>query len=433
MAHFGVLSYKGTGHLNPLLALSRRLLSRGHKVTFFQHPDLETLVRNNGFDFQPIDAFLSAGGKRPPVKTGRNGILARISDIRYRLDRITKEMGRFLQEYPRAIRTAGVDALILGEISLAGPTVAEWLRVPYFIVSTSIPHNFGWDAPRSILSPSWLGRMERELLEVSVLRMKGPLRRNLDRYRESLGLGSVRRIDKTFPALAHITQWPQCLEIHRSKLPANFHYTGPFVDEGARSVVEFPWERLDGRPLIYASLGTTRKGDPAIFHRIADACRRLNLQLTISLGGRHDPALFASLPGDPVVVGNAPQLDLIKRASIVITHAGPNTALEALLHGKPMLALPMVLDQPAVATRLARFGAAEVLRMQDRSTEEIRAALAKIRNDSRYREAAQKLQGQIAPLRGADHAADIIAESLTPDRCSSRTSGITKDATLITY
>jgi UDP:flavonoid glycosyltransferase YjiC (YdhE family) len=54
MSHFGVLSYKGTGHLNPLIALSRELLARGHKVTFFQRPELEQLVRPHGLEFSPI-------------------------------------------------------------------------------------------------------------------------------------------------------------------------------------------------------------------------------------------------------------------------------------------------------------------------------------------------------------------------------------------
>src|SRR5271170_7837603 len=107
----------------------------------------------------------------------------------------------------------------MGEISLSGPTLAEILRLPYFVVSTSIPHNFGWDAPRSIASPcSYLDRLQKEILEVSVLRMKGPVRRSLDRHRRKLGLGSIRNIEKTFPELAHITQWPQCLDLPRPEL-----------------------------------------------------------------------------------------------------------------------------------------------------------------------------------------------------------------------
>ncbi len=432
MSHFGVLSYKGTGHLNPLIALSRQLVARGHRVTLFQHPELEQHVRARGLEFFPIDVPRSSSAVQPHGIASHKS-RTRIGEITYRLRRIADDMEAFLREYPAAIRDAGVDTLIMGEISLAGPTLAEMLGLPYFIVSTSIPHNFGWDAPRSIVNPgSYLDRLQKELLEVSVLRMRGPVRRSLDRYRRKIGLGSIRNIDKSFPELAHITQWPQCLDLPRSKLPANFFYTGPFVDESGRAFVEFPWYRLDGRPLVYASLGTTRKSGAAIFHRIAEACCGLDLQLVISLGGRRDPATFSDLPGNPLVVGNAPQLELLKRAEMVISHAGPNTVLETLMHGKPLLALPMALDQPAVATRLVALGVAEVLSAENRSTEQLRAALLKVQRDPRYRNAARRLQAQLQSLHGPEQAADIIEEKLAKSRDNTPSQAILDDLPLIT-
>ncbi|WP_158789839.1 glycosyltransferase [Granulicella sp. L46] len=411
MAHFGLLSYKGTGHLNPLISLSRQLIARGHKVTLFQSPELELRAREQGLDFFPIETSHSADIKQH--RTRKPTSSASLVEIRYRLHRISSEMETFLHAYPPALRATGVDTLIMGEISLTGPTVAELLRLPYFIVSTSIPHNFGWHAPRSILSTtSWTEGLQKKLLEVSVLHMNGPVLWSLDRLRKRVGLASARNIAKTHPELAHITQWPQCLDDQRFTLPTNFFYTGPFVNDMARPSIDFPWEKLDGRPLVYASLGTTRKNDASIFHRIAQACSGLGMQLVITLGGRRDPSILGGLPGDPVVVGNAPQLELLKSAAIVITHAGPNTVLETLLHGKPMVALPMTLDQPAVAARLAKAGAAVVLSEQYRSVKDIRDALLKVRDDPRYHEASIKLQTQMLPLRGLERAAEIIEQSL---------------------
>ena len=413
MSHFGVLSYRGAGHLNPLLALSKQLIERGHRVTLFQHPELERRIRQHGMGFFPIEVSGVVGSKQQQAKAAWRKNATALEEVRDRLKRTIAEMEAYLREYPAAIRAAGVDTLILGEIILAGPTVAEMLRLPYFIVSTSIPHNFGWEAPRSIApSRSWVERLQKELLEVSVLHMRGPIRRSLDHYRRQLGLESIRKIGKTFPELAHITQWPQCLDTPRSESPANFFYTGPFVDRTGRPFVEFPWEQLDGRPLIYASLGTTRRGDPAIFHRIAEACNGLDLQLVISLGGRRDLEMFTGLPGNPLVVKDAPQLELLNRAEIVITHAGPNTVLETLMQGKPMLALPITLDQPAVAARLARAGVAEVLSTESHCAQQIRAALVKLQKYPHYRDAAQKLQTQICSLCGLERAAGIIEDAL---------------------
>jgi zeaxanthin glucosyltransferase len=412
MSHFGVLSYKGTGHLNPLIALSRQLVARGHRVTFFLDAEMEDRIHSYGMDFVLISTPDSGSGEnrlasRPPKPS------AAIPAILYRVRRTVSDMEMFLRETPSALIRAKVDALIVDELALAGPTLAEMLRLPYFVISTSVPHNFGWAAPRRIAPPrSLFTRVQAALLEVSVLRMRGPVRRRLDSFRRQVGLGPIRRIRKSFPELAHITQLPQCLDFPRSGLPPTFHYTGPFVDADARPIIEFPWERLDGRPLVYASLGTTLKGESATFHLIAEACDGLGVQLVISLGGRRDPGMFHDLPGNPLVVRNAPQLELLRRAEIVITHAGPNTAFETLLQGKPMIAIPKTFDQPAIAARLAWVKAAVVLPSGKLSAKQVRSALAAVLGNPSYRNAAKEIQAKIRSARGLERAADLIEQAL---------------------
>jgi MGT family glycosyltransferase len=414
MSHFGVLSYKGTGHLNPLIALSGQLVARGHRVTFLQKPELEERVRQHGLGFSPI----GPRGSGSDGQSGRDkqGALSNAAALRDGVRRIVGDMEMFLREAPAALVRAGVDTLLMDEIALSGPTLAEMLRLPYFVVSTSVPHNFGWTAPRRMMQPSSPSeRRQTACLQVSVLRMRGPVRRRLDRFRRQVGLGPIAKIDTAFPELAHITQLPQCLDYPRSTLPRNFYYTGPFVDEGARPTVEFPWNRLDGRPLVYASLGTARKSDPAIFGLIAEACDGCNLQLVISLGGRRAPEHFDRLPGDPLVVRYAPQLELLKKAAIVVMHGGLNTALETLMEGTPMIAIPKSFDQPAVAARLEWLGVAEVVSVDNISAQQLRSALSKVLNDPSYRNAASAVQQKLRSIRGPDRAADIIEKKLGSD------------------
>jgi zeaxanthin glucosyltransferase len=405
------LSYKGTGHLNPLIALSRQLVARGHRVTFLQKPELEEQVRQHGLEFSPIGPC--SFGSDGQSGRDRQGVLSGVAALRDGVRRIVGDMEMFLREAPAALVRAGVDTLLMDEIALSGPTLAELLRFPYFVVSTSVPHNFGWTAPRGMTQPSSpFERRKTACLQVSVLRMRGPVRRRLDRFRRQVGLGPIAKIDKAFPELAHITQLPQCLDYPRSTLPRNFYYTGPFIDGGARPTVEFPWDRLDGRPIVYASLGTARKSDPTIFGLIAEACNGCNLQLVISLGGRRAPEHLDGLPGDPLVVRYAPQLELLKRAAIVIMHGGLNTALETLMEGKPMIAIPKSFDQPAVAARLEWLGVAEVVSVGNISSQRLRSALSKVLTDPSYRNAASVVQRKLRSIRGPERAADIIEEKL---------------------
>jgi UDP:flavonoid glycosyltransferase YjiC (YdhE family) len=413
---FGVLSFTGTGHLNPLFALSQELQRRGHRVTFFEKPKIEDRVRQAGLNFVPLRT-----GKFPSKRSApsqKSGILADISTLRFNLARVRFEIEQYLKETPSALDAAGIDALLINEIALTGPTVAQLLRLPYFLIATTLPHHFGWSG-RSCSgsswltghrgSTSWISWLESHCLELSALRTRGPIRRALDADRRKLGLGPVGAIPKDFPCLAHITQLPQCLDFEHVAESAGIYYSGPWISTTARAQVAFPWDRIDGRPLIYATLGTTRNVQPSVFRMIAQACADLNLQLVIALGNRMDPELLAGLPGEPLVVRFAPQLELIKLARVVISHAGPNTSFEALIEGKPMIVIPLAYDQPAIAARLAHFRIAEVLPFKRLSAHKLRAAVTNVLNDSTYAQAAQKMRNKLRSVDGTRCAADIIS------------------------
>src|ERR1700733_10745911 len=124
MSHFGVLSYKGTGHLNSLAALSRQLVSRGHRITFFQEPGLETQVRQYGLEFSPIGKTHDPVGE-PSGTNNQRRSMSGIADLRYRIKRITDEIEIYLREAPDALTRAGINALIVVEIALPRPTLAQ--------------------------------------------------------------------------------------------------------------------------------------------------------------------------------------------------------------------------------------------------------------------------------------------------------------------
>jgi zeaxanthin glucosyltransferase len=412
VSHFAVLSYRGTGHLNPMVALCRELVARGHRVTFFQTAELEHRVSSQGLEFCSIGLSAARPAKRSR-RAHKWKFVREIVALRDGIDRIAFDMELFLRQTPPAMEGRGIEAIIMDEIALAGPTMAEMLRVPYVVISTSVPHNFGWEGPQSITPRvTLLERMQRVCHQVSVLCMRGPVRHRLDKLRRARGLSSLRQMKQNYPELAHITQLPQCLDLPRTVLPRNFHYAGPFVDEASRPPMGFPWERLESRTIVYASLGTSRSSDLTTFHLIAQACSELCLQLVISLGGRRDPDSLRGLAGDAIVVKDVPQLEILKRADVVISHGGLNTALEALMEGKPMLVIPRAFDQPAVAARLWRCGAAVVLPAKKLTAKTIRSALVTLLTQPDYRDAAIKMKAAVCSSHGLEYAADVIENSL---------------------
>jgi zeaxanthin glucosyltransferase len=194
-------------------------------------------------------------------------------------------------------------------------------------------------------------------------------------------------------------------------LPDTFHYVGPIRKDSANDHA-FPWEKLNGKPLIYASLGTVVNRNRPLYRLIAEACAELqengvDAQLVLALGGA-DPALLGDVPGSPIVVRYAPQRQLLAKSWLTITHAGLNTTLESLSEGVPLVALPIAFEQPAVAARIRWTRTGEFASPSSVNAAKLRQMIIHVGFDPTYRQSAARMKAAMAATDGGEHAADII-------------------------
>src|SRR4029077_4692054 len=214
-------------------------------------------------------------------------------------------------------------------------------------------------------------------------------------------------------SLASITQVPEAFDFENSHWPSLFHHTGPFHDGKGRENVDFPWERITGEPLIYASMGTILNGRVDVFRTIVAAlAKHKDLQLVLSVGEQVDPQEIGPVPNNAIIVKQAPQLELLKQASVCITHAGLNTVLESLAQGVPQVAIPVTYDQPGVAARIADKKTGVVTSLDKLTAPHLSTLLDEVLNDSTYRNNARKIQKAVAETNGLSRAADLIEQSL---------------------
>jgi MGT family glycosyltransferase len=210
-------------------------------------------------------------------------------------------------------------------------------------------------------------------------------------------------------AAAIVSQTPKEFDLPGIPWPPQFHYAGPFFDDAGREPIPFPWEKLDGRPLIYASLGTLVNGMASIYQTILAAVERMpEIQVVLAKGNNIDIDELGPIPPNVLVVDKAPQLELLKRSALCITHAGLNTALESLALGVPMVAIPISYDQPGVATRIAYHGVGAFLEVDNLTIDGLHELIHKVLRTPAYREKAQYFRDVIAKRSGLDVAAEAI-------------------------
>jgi MGT family glycosyltransferase len=237
--------------------------------------------------------------------------------------------------------------------------------------------------------------------------LTSPVSQAVARYRAEWKLPPLRSPENSFSTLAQICQMPRVFDFPRERLPPTFHYVGPLRRDVSKEV-HFPWERLDGRPLIYASLGTLQNRRLPIFRCFAEACQDLDVQLVVNHVGGLTPSEATSLPGDPLVVSYAPQHKLIGRADLTVTHAGLNTVLDSLAQGVPMVTLPITYEQPAIAKRVEWIGAGRSISLRRLNARRLGHLITDLLNNVSYRASARRIAEAIQTSGGVARAADVI-------------------------
>lgn len=414
MAHLGLICPELSGHLNPMTTLGREFKRRGHRVTVIARPDARAKTESAGLEFAGV------GEKEFPVgslvrTTAQLGRLGGFSAIRFTAELLRQAAVTILEQASGAIERAGIDGLLVDQVTPAGDTVAEMLNLPFVSVCNALALNPDPALPPAVTS--WRYRRgsiwrARNALGDAVFRWAAkPILREVNARRIRHGLPRLVSRFSQSACLAQIAQQPAFFDYPRERLAATFHYTGPWHAIESGDKLDFPWEILDGRPLIYASMGTLQNRQGPIFEAIASACAELDAQLVLSLGSR-DQRLEVNLAGAPVVVAFAPQLELLRRAAVAITHAGLNTALESLAQGVPMVAIPITNDQPGVASRLEWLGVAKVVPPTRLTVPRLRASVRSILSERHYRARAQQWKAEIGRADGLKLAADIVERAI---------------------
>lgn len=373
MAHVAFVGVPAHGHVNPTLGIVAELVRRGVHVSYHCGEPYRAAVEAAGATFHAyapdwIDVDMPHDGD----------VLG--------LARVVRAAEAKIAPALLPVLAAGrPDVVVHDSLASWGKTLAAALRIPAVSSLTTFVFDRRVALARPLLFARFVARHARDRARLG--EMAGLLETITNRER------------------TNIVYTSRAFQPFGDRIDESFVFVGPVLRDEAPLDAE-----LAGlaRP-IYVSLGTLFNDRAALFRTLAAALAQLGHPVVISTGGRLDPAALGAMPAGVVGRRWVPQLALLRRAALAVTHGGMNTVNEALLFGVPLVVAPQAADQPWVARRVSQLGAGvTVTAPSERSLRDAaRRALA-----PEAARAAQRIGATLREAGGAARAADAIVAAM---------------------
>ncbi len=192
-----------------------------------------------------------------------------------------------------------------------------------------------------------------------------------------------------------------------TQLPPNHHYVGFLLWEPSRGGPEYLDE--PGDPWALVTVSTVPQEDEITIAQSALAAladRSVRTLVTIPDSNAHQE--LGKLPNNATLRGFVPHTPVLKRSSIVVSHAGHGLVSKALYYGVPMVLVPWYRDQPGVADRAEDMGFARIVRREEVSNSSVRDAVEDVLNNPKYAQIANEASERLKAIDSVDDACQLL-------------------------
>lgn len=389
MAKIAYVGLPAHGHTNPTLPVMKELVARGHGVLYYNGESFRAKLAPTGVDFRALPEPL-------PTEREMSEALHEFINASRMISRISRGLAHFLiDEFARE----QPDLVIYDSTAMWGYIAARTHDIPQICFITT----FVLDGSQGAIGFGTLARFFWSAL---------PHVSKLLRWRRSMAKEFGKENSGGITEYAELNIVFTSKEFHPKNkfIDKHFHFVGPSVDPATRDG-EFPFEQLHEGTKVYISLGTINHLDADFYRAVFAAFADAEAQFILSAGRNTELSELGSIPSNFIVRNYVPQLDLLQRVDLFITHGGMNSVHEGLYYGVPEIVVPHQFEQLLNGKRVAQTGAGILLgdtRPYGRvNASELREALENVLTVAGYRENAQRIG---ATLRAAGGYQRAVAE-----------------------
>jgi len=383
------LNIPANGHVNPSLVLATEIVARGEEITYVLTEDYRDTIEATGATFTPYPEVeqlrtisqLSQGGNIPQ----NAHTLVRIGEqlLPFMFDLIDREQ----PDYVIYDSLCGWAKMALQKYNL--PTIA--IFTTFMIHPTSPP-------------PMPISDIAKTLRQViGEARGYWHTRQHIQNTHHVKSIGLFEAV--SCEGDLNIIFTSRDFQPAGNRFGENNKFVGPLVADRP-TMPDFPYDFLEKKNLVYISLGTINNMNRDFYRTCLQAFADFAGHFVMSIGDNISVDELGKIPDNFLVRNFVPQLDVLKKTNVFITHGGLNSVQESLLAGVPMIVIPQQIEQGLVANQIKKLGAGIVDRRPTESS--LVMNLKTMMGLSSYRNAAKSLGDTLRSAGGVSYAVNEL-------------------------
>jgi MGT family glycosyltransferase len=400
VVYFGVPAH---GHVNPTLPVVSELVRRGVRVVYYNYGDdaIRAAIERAGAEPRMFYGGAGYDHERPDPKILNPGPHLTAFLLRASL--------AYLPQVLRDMEELAPDLIVYDMLACWGRFAARVLGIPSVCASVMFTYN------RQVRPPVSFGQVAR--MAAGGL---GAMVRHWAAARQLRRRYGVRGLDflsiMTNPGDLNVVFTSREFQPGGEGFDDSYRFVGPSFPERTE-VGDFPLQRLEGRRAIYVSMGTLHTQGAEFYRTCIDAFAGMGRPVVMAVfGKRTDIADLGELPENVIVRPFVPQLEVLKRSALFLSHGGLNSVSHSLCEGVPLLLAPQMAEQGMSAQRVASLGAGLLLKRRELRPDALRARAQQVLDDPRFAERAAAVGKSLRTAGGYRRAADEILSFLASRR-----------------
>ncbi|MBU5440414.1 macrolide family glycosyltransferase [Paenibacillus sp. MSJ-34] len=355
-----------SGHVYPTVGLVEELAALGEEVTYVSSHEFRSQLERLNVAFVAYDNFLSRDNP---------------FDTQLYMSFVLKILKSYEVILPIVMELAerhSFDYFIHDSMYGCGTAIADLLGIPHIAACTSFIHAERFtnksDKEANRLQENLLLLKRFRVLAAGIERKFG-LKRRIEIHNVFFNEGNINLVFTS-----------EQFQPFGGTLDGRFKFIGPCLTNRFDSAANCQTEERDrDKRTIYISMGTVYNDVRSLYELCCEALSSFDGRVIMSVGNQVDlNALEGKIPPHFTVVRFAPQLEILQRSDLFITHGGMNSVNEALYYHVPLIVVPMAADQPMVGERVAELGAGIMLDRHTMTADRLRDAVEEILQTPEY-------------------------------------------------